>query len=83
VVVKVRRPGVTAVVGSGLDIVQRLASQLQRRTRWGRSAGAVDLAHGFAAAPREELDLRIEARNIAATSGCWGRTSRAAGSGCW
>lgn len=64
VAVKVRRPHVTGLVGSDLDIVQRLAIRLQRSTRWGRSAGAVDLADGFAAALREELDLRIEARNM-------------------
>ncbi len=68
VVVKVRRPDVTGVVGADLDIVQRLAARLQRRTRWGRSAGAVDLAHGFAAALREELDLRIEAQNMTAAA---------------
>jgi ubiquinone biosynthesis protein len=68
VAVKVRRPDVTSVVGSDLDIVQRLASRLQRRTRWGRSVGAVDLAHGFAAALREELDLRIEAQNMTAVA---------------
>jgi ubiquinone biosynthesis protein len=68
VVVKVRRPGVTGVVGSDLDIVQRLAARLQRSTRWGRSVGAVDLAQGFAAALREELDLRIEARNMTAVA---------------
>jgi ubiquinone biosynthesis protein len=68
VAVKVRRPDVTGVVGSDLDIVQRLAIRLQRSTRWGRSAGAVDLAHGFAAALREELDLRIEAQNMTAVA---------------
>jgi len=68
VVVKVRRPGVTGVVGADLDIVQRLAVRLQRSTRWGRSAGAVDLAAGFAAALREELDLRIEAQNMTAVA---------------
>jgi len=68
VVVKVRRPDVTGVVGSDLDIVQRLAVRLQRRTRWGRSVGAVDLAQGFAATLREELDLRIEARNMTAVA---------------
>jgi ubiquinone biosynthesis protein len=68
VVVKVRRPDVTGVVGSDLDIVQRLAARLQRATRWGRSVGAVDLAQGFAAALREELDLRIEARNMTAVA---------------
>jgi len=68
VVVKVRRPDVTGVVGSDLDIVQRLAVRLQRHTRWGRSVGAVDLAQGFAAALREELDLRIEAQNMTAVA---------------
>ncbi|MBV9204253.1 MAG: AarF/ABC1/UbiB kinase family protein [Actinobacteria bacterium] len=68
VVVKVRRPDVTGVVGSDLDIVQRLAVRLQHRTRWGRSVGAVDLAQGFAAALREELDLRIEAQNMTAAA---------------
>ena len=68
VVVKVRRPDVTGAVGADLDIVQRLAVRLQRRTRWGRSVGAVDLAHGFAVALREELDLRIEAQNMTAVA---------------
>ena len=68
VAVKVRRPDVTGVVGADLDIVLRLAIRLQRSTRWGRSAGAVDLAQGFAAALREELDLRIEAQNMTAVA---------------
>jgi len=72
VVVKVRRPDVTGVVGPDLDIVQRLAVRLQRHTRWGRSVGAVDLAHGFAAALREELDLRIEAQNMTAVAAAAG-----------
>jgi ubiquinone biosynthesis protein len=72
VVVKVRRPGVTGLVASDLDIVQRLAARLQRGTRWGRSVGAVDLAEGFAAALREELDLRIEVRNMTAVAAATG-----------
>ena len=68
VVVKVRRPDVTGAVAADLDIVQRLAGRLQRSTRWGRSVGAVDLAQGFVAALREELDLRIEARNMTAVA---------------
>lgn len=66
VVVKVRRPGVEAVVERDLDIVSRLARTLQRATRWGRSIGTVELARGFAEALREELDFRVEARNMAA-----------------
>src|SRR5262249_60705250 len=68
VVVKVRRPDVMGVIGSDLDIVQRLAGRLQRRTRWGRSVGAVDPAQGFAPPLRAELDLRIEARNMTAVA---------------
>jgi len=64
VVVKVCRPDVGAVVGQDLDIVLRLAARLQRGTSWGRGVGAVELSRGFADALREELDLRIEARNM-------------------
>jgi ubiquinone biosynthesis protein len=67
VVVKVQRPGVRAVAEGDLDIVSRLAETLQR-TRWGSALGVRDLAAGFAAALREELDFRIEARNIAAVT---------------
>ena len=62
VVVKVCRPEAPAVVESDLAILESLAARLDRS--WGRSVGAVDLAHGFRDALREELDLRIEARNM-------------------
>ena len=68
VVVKVRRPGPAGLARADLEVVQRLAARLQRGTRWGRSVGAVDLAQGFADALREELDLRIEARNMTAVA---------------
>ncbi|MQY08209.1 AarF/UbiB family protein [Actinomadura macrotermitis] len=68
VVVKVQRPGVRPLVERDLDIVDRLAATLERRTRWGRSLGAVALARGFGAALREELDFRVEARNTAAVA---------------
>jgi ubiquinone biosynthesis protein len=68
VVVKVRRPGTAGLASADLEIVQRLADRLERSTRWGRSVGAVDLAQGFADALREELDLRIEARNMTAVA---------------
>lgn len=63
VVVKVQRPDVRATAEGDLDIVTRLAEKLQR-TRWGSALGVRDLAAGFAAALREELDFKIEARNI-------------------
>ncbi|GAA1710430.1 ABC1 kinase family protein [Nonomuraea bangladeshensis] len=68
VVVKVRRPGIGRVVAKDLDIVRRLAATLESRTRWGRSLGLRDLAEGFAAAIREELDFRVEAANMAAVT---------------
>jgi ubiquinone biosynthesis protein len=68
VVVKVRRPGIDRVVDRDLDIVYRVARSLQLRAAWARSLGVVDLADGFAAALTEELDFRVEARNIAAVS---------------
>ena len=68
VVVKVCRPDVRGVVDRDLDIIVRLAVRLQRGTNWGRAVGAVELSHGFADALREELDLRIEARNMIAVA---------------
>jgi ubiquinone biosynthesis protein len=66
VVVKVQRPGIRQVVERDLDIIARLA----------RSLGVRDLAAGFAAAVREELDFRIEAGNMAAVA-----ASRGSGDG--
>ena len=66
--VKVCRPDVRGVVDRDLDIVGRLAARLQRSTGWGRAVGTVELAHGFADALHEELDLRIEARNMTAVA---------------
>ena len=68
VAVKVQRPGIRPVVERDLDIVDRMAHRLQTRTRWGATIGAVDLARGFATALHEELDFRVEARNIAAVA---------------
>ena len=68
VVVKVQRPGIGPIVARDLDIAGRIAHTLQSRTRWGRSIGAVDLAAGFATALEEELDFRVEARNMAAVT---------------
>ena len=78
VVVKVQRPGIAPVVERDLDIVLRIAGTIQARRRRGVSVhatidlagrpgvNAVELAHGFSTAIREELDFRVEARNIAA-----------------
>lgn len=66
VVVKVRRPGIAAVVERDLDILLRLARTLEDRTAWSRSLGVRDLAAGFAEALREELDFTVERDNLQA-----------------
>jgi ubiquinone biosynthesis protein len=71
VAVKVQRPGIRATVEQDLDILLRLAARLERRARWARAVGAVGVARGFAAAMREELDFRVEARNMAAVAATW------------
>jgi ubiquinone biosynthesis protein len=68
VVVKVQRPGVRALVEGDLDILLRFARTLQARACWAREFSVLDMVEGFAAALREELDFRIEARNIAAVA---------------
>jgi ubiquinone biosynthesis protein len=76
VAVKVQRPGIRATVEQDLDILQRLAVRLERRARWARAVGAVTVACGFAAAMREELDFRVEARNTAAVAATWAGQQR-------
>ncbi len=68
---KVLRPGIQDSAERDLDIVQRLAVTLEQRTGWARRLGAVRLAEGFAAALREELDFRVEARNMTAAAASW------------
>jgi ubiquinone biosynthesis protein len=64
VVVKVQRSAIRDVVERDLDIVGRVADRIGR-TSWGGALGAPDLAAGFAASLREELDFRVEASNLA------------------
>jgi ubiquinone biosynthesis protein len=79
VAVKVQRPGIRGTVEQDLDILLRLAVRLEDRTRWARAVGAVGVARGFAAAIREELDFRVEARNMAAVAATWAGQQRAVG----
>ena len=79
VAVKVQRPGIRSTVEQDLDIMLRMAARLESRTRWARTYGVVALAQGFAAAMREELDFRVEARNMAAMSATWPGQQRAVG----
>jgi len=68
VIVKVQRPDVRAVVERDLDILLRMARALEARAGWARQYAVLEMTRGFAAALREELDFRIEARNIAAVA---------------
>jgi len=68
VVVKVQRPGIRALVERDLDIMLRLARTLEARTSWAAEYRVVRLAQGFANSLLEELDFRVEARNIAAVA---------------
>ncbi len=77
VAVKIQRPGIRATVEQDLDILLRMAARLEKRTRWARAVGVVGVARGFAAAMREELDFRVEARNMAAIAATWPGQQRA------
>src|SRR5499427_375559 len=69
VIVKVQRPEVRALVERDLDNLLRMAAALEARAGWARQYAVLEMTRGFAAALREELDFRIEARNIAAVAG--------------
>jgi ubiquinone biosynthesis protein len=78
VAVKVQRPGIRATVEQDLDILLRLAVRLEDRAHWARAVGTADVARGFAAAMREELDFRVEARNMTAVAATWAGQQRGA-----
>jgi ubiquinone biosynthesis protein len=79
VAVKVQRPGIRATVEQDLDILMSIAAKLESRARWARTYGLVALSQGFAAAMREELDFRVEARNMTAMAASWPAQQRAVG----
>lgn len=64
VAVKVLRSGAEEVVAADLDIIFWLARLLERRTQWAKAFGVHDLAVGFRDSLDEELDYRIELRNL-------------------
>jgi len=68
VIVKVQRPDARALVERDLDILLRMARALEARAGWARQVAVAEMTRGFAAALREELDFRIEARNLAAVA---------------
>ncbi|MDJ0347477.1 AarF/UbiB family protein [Streptomyces sp. H10-C2] len=73
VVVKIQRPAIREGVERDLDIICRIARLLEQRTRWAKSLGLLELADNFAVAVHEELDFRLEARNLATVTAAWAR----------
>jgi ubiquinone biosynthesis protein len=65
VILKVQRPGIDESVTRDLEMIRRLTRRLELRAEWARSWHLGDLGQGFADALAEELDFRVEARNIA------------------
>ncbi|GAA1821075.1 ABC1 kinase family protein [Agromyces neolithicus] len=66
VAVKVQRPGIIPRIERDIDITIRIAKRLEASTEWARVLGVADLADGFAASLRDEVDYRIEASNMSA-----------------
>ncbi|MEL7591914.1 MAG: AarF/UbiB family protein [Anaerolineaceae bacterium] len=62
VVVKVQRPGISAVIDTDLEILSSLAKRAQT-TQWGKVYDFVSMANDFAFTLRNELDYRREGRN--------------------
>jgi ubiquinone biosynthesis protein len=65
VAVKVQRPDIDELVERDLETILHIARRIESTTAWGRRAGVVELARGFADNLREELDYELEARNTA------------------
>ncbi|MGD8517619.1 MAG: AarF/ABC1/UbiB kinase family protein [Anaerolineae bacterium] len=63
VVVKVQRPGIEETVEADLDLLQRQARFLERRSATMRDYNIVAIAGELARSLREELDYQIEGRN--------------------
>lgn len=75
VVVKIQRPRARAQVTTDLDILERLATDAERRMEWARDYGLRALVVEFARALREELDYRVEAANTELLRGAIARSS--------
>jgi len=65
VILKVQRPGIDELVSRDLDMIRRTTRRLESQAEWARAYHVADLGSGFADALAEELDFRVEARNIA------------------
>ena len=64
VILKIQRPGIDEQVTRDLDMIRRLTRRAESQSELARTWHVADLGRGFADALAEELDFRIEARNI-------------------
>lgn len=64
VVIKIQRPAARASVATDSDILVRLAADAERRAAWARAYGLSALAGEFVRSLNEELDYRIELKNM-------------------
>lgn len=64
VVVKLLRPDVKDIMREDLSILMEFANWITSKSQWAESLGFLDLAEGFASSLREEIDFKIEARNM-------------------
>lgn len=78
VALKVQRPGIDLAVERDIDVMRQLARIAERRSSTARSLRAVELVDGFASSLRNELDFRIEARNMDAIRSAEGEHSQVA-----
>ena len=66
VAVKVQRPGILPLIERDTDIAMRIAAKLEQTASWARDLGITELARGFVASLDDELDYRVEVRNMKA-----------------
>jgi ubiquinone biosynthesis protein len=66
VIVKIQRPRIAESVERDTLVLMEIARAVETRTSWGADYRVAELAREFSDGLREELDFRIEARNISA-----------------
>ncbi|MDN4492947.1 ABC1 kinase family protein [Ureibacillus aquaedulcis] len=64
VVVKLLRPDVKDIMREDLSILMEFANWITSKSQWAENLGFLDLAEGFTSSLREEIDFKIEARNM-------------------
>lgn len=66
VAVKVRRPGIVALIERDMDIAERWARRLTRSNDWAAQFGVERIVESMTERLRDEIDYELEATNMAA-----------------